>query len=162
MAIRILITGGTIDCQYDPLTSTNIIPNSLVPEMLKQAKCTVDVVQETLFLKGSREILEEDRKKILEKCQKCDEEQIIITHGTYTIPETAQLLGKNITNKTIILLGSMIPFSYGNSDALFNLGSALTAVQLLKNGVYVTMNGKVFNWNNVRKNTEKGVFEELQ
>jgi L-asparaginase len=112
------------------------------------------------MLKDSREITEEDRKLILKKCQECDEKQIIITHGTFTMPETAEYLGKKKVNgKTIVLTGSMVPFAEKNSDAMFNFGCAFTAVQTLKPGVYVTMNGKIFDFDNVKKNLETGEFE---
>ena len=105
---------------------------------------------------------DEDREKILQSCKDCEEDKIIITHGTDTMVETAQVLGKNIKDKTIVLVGAMIPYNQEKSDALFNLGCAVSAVQILPKGVYIAMNGKIFSWDNVRKNKELGLFESIK
>jgi L-asparaginase len=110
--------------------------------------------------KDSKFVTDEDREIILKRCRECKEEKIVITHGTMTMPLTAKYLGEKSLAKTIVLLGSAIPANEENSDALFNLGAALTAVQLLPAGVYLTMNGKVFSWENVKKNLETGFFEK--
>ena len=112
------------------------------------------------MLKDSLDITEKDREKILSECKSAKENKIMITHGTYTMPETAKYLGRNIKNKIIVLVGSMVPFSYKDSDALFNFGYAISALKNLKNGVYIAMNGKIFNWNNVKKNNRKQIFEK--
>lgn len=161
MSIRILITGGTIDClYYDPDEDEWDYDGTFIPEMLRQSQVSEPVEVEKLMLKDSREITNEDRELILERCKNCEEDNIIITHGTFTMPDTAGYLGGKI-DKTIVLTGSFIPYNEDNSDALFNLGCAFGAVQSLVEGVYLTMNGKVFPYDNVKKNLDTGKFEEL-
>jgi len=159
--IRILITGGTIDKEYDPLTGELTFPKSHLSNMLNQVKCKVRFVLEEVMLKDSLQMISEDRKEILKKCIECLENKIIVTHGTDTMVETARILGKHARGKTIVLVGAMIPYAFGASDALFNLGCAFSAAQALPQGVYITMNGKIFIWDNVRKNKESGDFEEI-
>jgi L-asparaginase len=159
--IRILITGGTIDKEYDPLTGELTFPKSHLSNMLNQVRCKVKFVLEEVMLKDSLQMTSEDRKEILEKCIDCLENKIIVTHGTDTMVETARILGKHIRGKTIVLVGAMIPYAFGASDALFNLGCAFSAVQALPQGVYITMNGEIFTWDNVKKNKESGEFEEI-
>lgn len=159
--IRILITGGTIDKEYDPLTGEMTFAKSHLSNMLNQVRSRVEVVLEEVMLKDSLHMKEEDREKILRRCIESDGYKIIVTHGTDTMVETAEVLGRNIRDKTIVLVGAMIPYAFGASDALFNLGCAFAAVQALPRGVYVTMNGKIFPWDNVRKNKKSGEFEEI-
>ncbi|MEK6982142.1 MAG: asparaginase domain-containing protein [Candidatus Micrarchaeota archaeon] len=161
MAIRIFITGGTIDDleyskEQDAPPKTR---KSIIPDFLKTALVTVDYKTEILFLKDSKFITNLDRKLILDECTKCKEEDIIITHGTMSMVETAKFLGEKKIGKTILLVGSAVLGAKPNSDALFNLGAAFSAVQILKPGVYITMNGKIFSWGNVKKNLETGHFE---
>jgi L-asparaginase len=162
MTIRILITGGTIDCERIEQGDKYIFDKTHLPEMLEQGRCKLNIESQVLFLKDSIYTTNEDRKKILLTCKDCKEERIIILHGTDTMPETALVLGKEIKDKTIVLLGAMIPYNQKKSDALFNLGCAVSAVQSLPKGVYITMNGKIFEWNNVKKNKELGLFETLK
>ena len=159
--IRILITGGTIDKEYDPLTGELTFPKSHLSNMLNQVRCKVGFVLEEIMLKDSLEMKDKDREEVLGKCTHCSENRVVITHGTDTMVETARFLGKNVKGKTVVLVGAMIPYAFGASDALFNLGCAFSAVQALESGVYITMNGKIFLWDNVRKNKESGDFEEL-
>jgi len=159
--VRILITGGTIDKEYDPLTGELIFSKSHLSKMLSQVRCKVRFVLEEVMLKDSLEMRGEDREEILKKCTSRAETKIIVTHGTDTMVETARFLGKSVKDKTVVLVGAMIPYAFGASDALFNLGCAFSAVQALQPGVYITMNGKIFPWSNVRKNRESGEFEEL-
>jgi len=162
MIIKLFITGRTIDCeQINPDTKEYIFSETHLPEMLKRGRNKVDVDLEVLMLKDSAYMTDSDRENILQKCKSCKEDKIVITHGTDTIIETAQVLGKNIGDKTIVLWGAITPYNQKNSDALFNLGSALTAVQLIPKGVYITMNGKIFPWDNVFKNKTVQEFEEL-
>ncbi len=140
----------------------SIFDKTHLPEMLEQARNRVPVEVEVLMLKDSRYMSAQNREKMLEKCRACAEDKIIITHGTLTLPETARFLGEKIKDKRIVLLGAMIPYTDEKSDALFTLGSAITAVQLLPKGVYVAMNGKIFAWDNVRKNKKVGEFEEIK
>jgi len=163
MAIKLFITGGTIDCEkVDPTTGKYIFSETHLPEMLKQGKNKAKIDLEVLMLKDSNYMTDSDKEVILQKCMSCDEDKIVITHGTDTMVETAQVLGENIKDKTIVLLGAMVPYNQENSDALFNLGGAINVVQLLPKGVYITMNGKIFSWNNVRKNKKLQEFEELE
>jgi L-asparaginase len=162
MSIRIFITGGTFDKEYNELTGQLYFNDSHLPEMLDLGRNLVPVEVRTLMMVDSLEMTDDDRKLIAEHCSKSPEKKIIITHGTDTMAETAQLLAEKIKDKTVVLTGAMIPYKFGSSDGLFNLGSALAFVQALPAGVYVAMNGRYFNANNVRKNKLTGVFEELK
>ena len=161
MKIRIFVTGGTFDKTYNELKGALYFKDSHLPEMLKLARSKCNVEIRTLMMVDSSEMTDSDRMLIAEQCRMAPEDHIIITHGTDTLVETAQFLGRHLNNKTIILTGAMVPYSFGSSDGLFNLGSSLAFVQTLPKGVYVSMNGKYFNWDNVRKNWDKGEFEEI-
>ncbi len=162
MAIRIFITGGTFDKEYNELTGQLYFNDSHLPEMLDLGRNLVPVEVRTLMMVDSLEMTDDDRSLIAEHCRKSKEDKIIITHGTDTMSDTARLLAGGVTGKTIVLTGAMIPYKFGSSDGLFNLGSAMAFVQTLSHGVYVVMNGRCFNADNVRKNKETGVFEELE
>ncbi|MCH8847141.1 MAG: asparaginase [Proteobacteria bacterium] len=159
MTIKLLITGGTIDKQYDELNGKLIFTQSGIGDMLTQGRTRLELSLETVMLKDSLDLDDNDRQKILASCLACDESRIVITHGTDTMVETSQVLAAGIKDKTIVLLGAMVPYQFKNSDALFNLGCAIAAVQTLGNGVYITMNGKVFNYDEVVKNKELGEFQ---
>lgn len=161
MAIRILITGGTFDKEYNELTGELFFKDTHLPEMLKLGRCRVNVDIRTLMMIDSLDMTEQDRALIADHCIKAEEKKIIITHGTDTMADTARFLAGRITDKTIVITGAMIPYKFGSSDGLFNLGSAMAFVQSLPHGVYVAMNGRYFPWNNVRKNRKTGEFEEL-
>jgi len=161
MAIRILVTGGTIDKEYNRLNGELTFTETHLPKMLEQVHSTLEVRIESVLLVDSLFMRDEDRLNVLERCRASAEDRIVVTHGTDTMVETAAVLGKGLRGKTVVLVGAMIPFAFGNSDALFNLGCAITAVQLLAEGVYITMNGKIFTWDNVRKNRGVGLFEPL-
>jgi L-asparaginase len=160
MAIRIFITGGTFDKEYNELDGKLYFKDSHLPEMLSLGRCKLEVTPRTLMMVDSLEMTDADRQIIVEQCARAREEHILITHGTDTMELTAQVLGKAIHNKTIVLTGAMIPYKFGSSDGLFNLGSAMAFVQVLPQGVYIAMNGKCFTWDNVRKNRKTGEFEE--
>jgi len=162
MAIRIFITGGTFDKEYNELTGQLYFKDSHLPEMLELGRNLIPVEIRTLMMVDSLEMSDEDRKLIAEHCSKSPEDKIIITHGTDTMSETAKMLFERVKNKTIVLTGAMVPYKFGSSDGLFNLGSAMAFVQTLPNGVYVAMNGRYFTANNVRKNKETGEFEEIE
>jgi len=162
MAIRIFITGGTFDKEYNELTGQLYFKDSHLPEMLELGRNLIPVEIRTLMMVDSLEMSDEDRKLIAEHCIKSPEDKIIITHGTDTMSETANMLLERVKNKTIVLTGAMVPYKFGSSDGLFNLGSAMAFVQTLPSGVYVAMNGRYFNANNVRKNKETGEFEEIE
>lgn len=159
MKIKLLITGGTIDKIYDQLTGQLVFKHTHIVDMLNRSRSMNDTTSEVLFLKDSLEVTNEDRQLILSKCLESDESNIVITHGTDTMVETAQFLGKAIKDKTIVLFGAMTPYSVNQSDALFNLGFASSSVQTLANGVYIAMNGQVFDFDKVAKNKALGIFE---
>ena len=159
MTIKVLITGGTIDKQYNELNGELIFTQSGVKDMLAQGRAKLDISYETVMLKDSLDMDDNDRQEILAACLACDESQIVITHGTDTMVETSQVLAAGIKDKTIVLLGAMVPYQFKNSDTLFNLGCAMAAVQTLENGVYITMNGKIFNYDEVIKNKDLGEFQ---
>ena len=161
MQIKILITGGTFDKEYDEINGRLYFQDTHIPEMLKLGRCGLEIQTRTVMMIDSLEMTDADRQIILENCRKCPEDKIVITHGTDTMVETANVLGPQIQEKTIVLTGAMIPYAFGSSDGLFNLGSALSFVQALPHGVYIAMNGKFFRWDNVRKNRRLGVFEEI-
>lgn len=160
--IHILVTGGTIDdLDYINPPPDDFWKNhkSLIAQALEQSRLSVEYTVEELMAKDSRFVTDSDREIILNACKKMLEDKIVITHGTMSLPVTAKYIGRNHLSKTIVLVGSMIPLNKTTTDAFFNLGGALVAVQLLPHGVYVAMNGKIFTWDNVRKNLENGYFE---
>ncbi|MBM4167781.1 MAG: asparaginase [Ignavibacteria bacterium] len=161
MAIRIFVTGGTFDKEYDELNGALFFKETHLPEMLKLGRSNVPVFVETILLIDSLEMTDAHRATIIDHCRRTSEDRIIITHGTDTMELTARALGNAITDKTIVLTGAMIPYKFGSSDGLFNLGSALAFVQTLPRGVFVAINGKYFSWDNVHKNRDTGMFEEL-
>lgn len=160
--IQVYITGGTFDKEYNFINGELYFKDTHLPDMFRLGRCTLDIDVKTLMMVDSLEMTEDDREIILHNCIKCQSEQIILTHGTDTMVLTAEYLAKAKLNKTIILTGAMVPYAFGtSSDGFFNLGSALAFVQSLTNGVYIAMNGRYFNWNNVKKNKKTGFFEEL-
>jgi L-asparaginase len=161
MKIRLIITGGTFDKDYDALKGELTFKQSHLPGILEQIRCTVPVALEINQLIDSLEMREEDRQKILDSCRSAPEKHILVTHGTDTMIATAAVLGQAGLEKTIVMTGAMIPYAVSNSDAVFNLGCAFCAVQLLAPGVYIAMNGRIFAWDEVRKNYDRGIFEAL-
>jgi L-asparaginase len=160
VTIRIIITGGTFDKHYDEIRGSLTFKDSHLPEILRFVRCTVPVEVELNQLIDSLDMQTANRMQILESCRRAAEEHVVITHGTDTMVETAEVIGRVGLSKTVVLTGAMVPFIFNNSDAVFNLGCAMTAVQLLPPGVYIVMNGAVFPWDDVKKNKEKGVFEK--
>jgi L-asparaginase len=161
MSIKIFVTGGTFDKEYDEIRGQLYFNETHLPEILRLGRCTLDVQLETLMMIDSLHMTADDRNRIVDNCRNCINPRIIITHGTDTMVETARCIAEAGIAKTIILTGAMIPYKFGSSDGLFNMGCALSFAQTLPNGVYITMNGRYFVWNNVRKNKEEGFFEEL-
>lgn len=157
--IRVFVTGGTFDKEYDERNGALFFQDTHVPEMIRLGRCLLDIEIRTLMMIDSLEMTEDDRRIIAEHCRNAPESKIVITHGTDTMVDTAAHLGREIKDKTIVLTGAMVPYKFGSSDGMFNLGSALAFVQSLPPGVYVVMNGRVFPWSAVRKNRDKGVFE---
>ena len=161
MAIRIFVTGGTFDKEYNEITGKLFFKETHLPEMIARSRVTPEVVVSTLMMIDSLDMTAEERTMIARQCNETPENKIIITHGTDTMAVTAAVLAEKVPGKTIILTGAMIPYKFGSSDGFFNLGCALAFVQALPAGIYVAMNGRYFNWDNVRKNRQTGQFEEL-
>tara|TARA_B110000483_G_scaffold80377_1_gene99976 strand:+ start:608 stop:1093 length:486 start_codon:yes stop_codon:yes gene_type:complete len=161
MLVKILVTGGTFDKEYDLINGDLHFTETHIPGILELGRCTVDYSIRTLMMVDSLEMSETDRDVIKRNCEMAKEENILITHGTDTITETGRYLASFDLNKTIVLTGAMVPYAFGASDALFNLGSALAFVQALPPGVYIVMNGKYYAWDKVRKNKKTGLFEDL-
>lgn len=159
--VRLFVTGGTFDKEYDEIDGSLEFRDTHLPEMLQMGRSRVDVRVRTLMMVDSLEMTDADRALIANNCRDAPESFIVITHGTDTMVDTARVLADQVPDKTIVLTGAMIPIAFGSSDGLFNLGGALTVVQVLPPGVYITMNGRVFPWDDVRKNRETGVFEAL-
>ena len=162
MPIRIFITGGTFDKEYNELNGQLYFKDTHMHDLLQMGRSRVPVEVRTLMMIDSLEMTDKDRNLIVHQCNQCEEDKIVITHGTDTMAETAKVLAQKVSNKTIILTGAMIPIKFGSSDGLFNLGSALAFAQTLPPGVFVAMNGRCFAWDNVRKNKQTGMFEELK
>ena len=162
MSIRIFVTGGTFDKEYNELTGSLSFKDTHLPEMLRLGRSRVDVSVRTLMMIDSLDMRDADRARIVEECRRAAEPRILITHGTDTMVDTATALAQSLPrDKTIVLTGAMIPYAFGSSDGLFNLGSALSFVQVLPPGVYIAMNGRCFEWNCVRKNRQTGSFEDV-
>jgi L-asparaginase len=162
--IRIFVTGGTFDKEYNELIGALFFKDTHLPEMLRLGRSRVEVSVRTLMMVDSLDMTDADRALIVDQCRKATEAQIVITHGTDTMVETARALAAALppaSGKTLVLTGAMVPYAFGSSDGLFNLGSALSFVQTLPPGVYLAMNGRCFAWDKVRKNSETGVFEAI-
>jgi L-asparaginase len=159
--IRILVTGGTFDKEYNELTGELFFQHTHVADMLRLGRCQLDVQVETLMMIDSLQMTGAGRNLIRARCHAAPESRIVITHGTDTMEQTAAALGPNPAGKTVVLTGAMIPYTFGSSDGIFNLGTALAFVQTLPPGVYISMNGRYFCWDKVHKNRERGVFEEV-
>ncbi len=159
MGIRLLITGGTIDKAYNLHNGQLHFVDTHIPEILGEGRCRADIAIETLMLKDSLDMTGEDRAVIARACRGASERRIVITHGTDTLTETAEYLLQAVPDKVIVLLGAMVPWVFRHSDAAFNLGAAISAVQCLEQGVHVVMNGRVFAPGRVRKNRDEGIFE---
>jgi L-asparaginase len=172
-SVRVFVTGGTFDKEYNELTGSLFFKDTHLPEMLRLGRSRIDVAITTLMMIDSLEMTDAERGRIVLECARASEPRIVITHGTDTMVETAAALARSgdaprsdgvtipVAEKTIVLTGAMVPYAFGSSDGLFNLGSALSFVQALPPGVYIAMNGRCFNWDRVRKNRQSGVFETI-
>ena len=160
-SIQVFVTGGTFDKEYNELNGSLFFKDTHLHEMLSLGRSKLNLSIESLMMKDSLDFVEEDRANIAAACNATSSNRILITHGTDTMTITASYLQKSCPNKVIVLTGAMIPYKFGSSDGLFNLGSALAFTQVLPNGVYIAMNGKYFEADKVRKNTEKGEFEAI-
>lgn len=163
--MQLILTGGTIDKHYNELNGELGFSETHIDEMLAQSRTTVDFSISKVMLKDSLEMTDEDREEIAAVCLKSAETQVVITHGTDTMVETAQVLAARLKEagqeKSVVLFGAMLPYELANSDGLFNFGSAVAAAQLVDAGVYLAMNGKIFPFDDVRKNKAEGLFESL-
>jgi L-asparaginase len=165
MTTRFILTGGTIDKRYNMFTGDIDFEGTHIQDMLKRARFTGEHIAQVLFLKDSLDITPEERQEINDACEDSEEDRIVITHGTDTMVETAEILSRNqkLAQKTIVMTGAMIPFALGEGeDAQFNLGAAIAYAEVLPAGVYVAMNGQAFEAENVRKDREAGVFKPIQ
>ncbi len=158
MSLRILATGGTFDKHYDELTGKLGFAASHLPDVIARTRMTLPTQLEIVAMLDSLDMQDADRINVCAACQRASEKNIVIIHGTDTMRETAHVLGKARLDKTIVLTGAMIPYEIANSDAFFNFGFACGIAQTLAAGVYIAMNGQIFNWDNVRKNRDQGVF----
>ncbi len=161
-SILVIVTGGTFDKHYDEIRGELTFRETHLPEILKQVRVTLPIRVETNQLIDSLQMQDENRTSVLEACRRAEERRIVITHGTDTMAKTAALLGAAALGKTIVLTGAMVPFKVQDSDSLFNFGTAVSAVQLLPQGVYIAMNGRFFIWDRVRKNRDLGIFESME
>ena len=159
--VAILVTGGTFDKEYNELNGELFFRQTHVPTMLSLGRCLLPVRIQTLLLIDSLKMTDADREQIARTCIEAKEDRLVITHGTDTIVETAAFLAKRVTGKTIVLTGAMVPYTFGSSDGMFNLGCSLAFAQTLPPGIHVAMNGRCFDWNEVRKNRDKGIFEKI-
>jgi L-asparaginase len=161
MAIRLLVTGGTFDKEYNERTGQLYFKDTHVGEMLRLGRSRVDITIRTVMMIDSLDMTDADRALIVQQCLEASEDRIVITHGTDTMTDTAAAVAAAVTGKTVVLTGAMVPYAFGSSDGLFNLGSAISFAQVLPPGVYLAMNGKCFLWNRVRKNRDRAEFEEI-
>ena len=160
--IKIFATGGTFDKEFNEINGSLYFKETNLFKLLELGRSNVNVSIETLMMVDSLNMTNGERQYILDKCNNEKTNKIIITHGTDTMVETAEFIAKGIKDKVVILTGAMIPIKFGSSDGLFNLGSAMSFVQILKPGIYITMNGQYFSWDNVKKNKKLGFFEKIK
>jgi L-asparaginase len=162
MTIRVLVTGGTFDKEYDEIRGQLFFHDTHIHQLLEQGRCALDVEIRTVMMVDSLDMSDADRDLIAQQCARSPEDRIVVTHGTDTMVETARVLAGAVPGKTIVLTGAMVPIAFGSSDGLFNLGSAPSFAQVLPPGVYIAMNGRCFTWDDARKNRETGRFEPLR
>lgn len=160
MNIKIFTTGGTIDKTYFDARSTYEVGDPQIIEILQTANVGFTYDVEVLFMKDSLEIDDDDRREVVRRVSDESADRILITHGTDTMVDTARALN-TIVDKTIVLVGSLSPARFKNSDAEFNIGFAVAATQILPVGVYIAMNGRIFTPDRVRKNRDANRFEPI-
>ena len=160
MNIAILVTGGTFDKEYNEIDGKLYFKEPHILEVLEKGRCRLSTRIQVVMMKDSLQMTESDRRQILEACKSCVESRIVITHGTDTMENTARFLAAEVLDKTIVLTGAMIPYTFGSSDGLFNLASALSFAQVLPPGVFIAMNGGIFKSHDVYKDKELGIFRQ--
>ena len=157
--IQVFVTGGTFDKEYDFITGELYFKDTHLSKMFEAGRSTLDLDVKTLMMVDSLEMTDADREIIVHNCKNCKSDHVLLTHGTDRMVATAEILAQHTIPKTIVLTGAMIPIAFGtSSDGYFNLGSALAFAQILPSGVYIAMNGRYFNWNEVVKNRDTGYF----
>ena len=161
MAITVFVTGGTFDKEYNEISGELYFKDTHIREILELGRAQIEVKIKKLMLVDSLNMANKDRRVVLENCVSAKDKKIVVTHGTDTMIKTAKFLAKEKLKKTIVLTGAMIPYKFGSSDGLFNLGSAFAFAQTLSNGVFIAMNGRFFDWDKVVKNKISGKFEEI-
>jgi L-asparaginase len=161
--ILVVVTGGTFDKEYDEVRGTLDFRKTHVPLMLDRGRCRLEVEVRAVRLMDSLDMDDADRSAIARECAAGEYRRVVVTHGTDTMVETAGVVARELagSGRTVVFTGAMIPFAFGSSDGLFNLGSALSFAQALPPGVYIAMNGRCFAWDDCRKNRELGIFEPL-
>ena len=160
--LRVFVTGGTFDKEYDEIRGSLYFKGTHLPDMLHLGRSRLDVEVETLMMVDSLEMEDGDRDRIAAAVRGCPERHVVVTHGTDTMVDTARVIAAACPDKMVVLTGAMIPWAFGSSDGLFNLGSALSFAQVLPPGAWIAMNGRFFPWDRVRKNRERGVFEDAE
>lgn len=162
--IQVFVTGGTFDKEYNYITGELYFKDTHLTDMFERGRCTLDIDIKTLMMVDSLDITEADLDIITHSCKRSKYQNILITHGTDRMVHTATALAEaNISDKTIVLTGAMVPYAFGSSsDGFFNLGAAMAFAQVLPAGVFVCMNGRYFDWNNVHKNRKTGLFESIK
>lgn len=161
MKLKVFTTGGTVDKVYFDDLSHFEVGEPQILEILKEAEVTFDYEIEEIVRKDSLYLTDDDRRLLRERIQASPERMVLVTHGTDTMVQTAAFL-MDLADKTIVLTGALRPARFKTSDAAFNMGCAVGALQTLPPGVYIAMNGRVFRADKVRKNREAGRFEELE
>ena len=161
--IQVFVTGGTFDKEYNYINGELYFKDSHLSEMFKRGRCSLKIDIKTLMMIDSLDMVDADRAIIAYNCKSTETNNVLITHGTDHMVDTARyIVEQQIKDKTIVITGAMIPYAFGSSsDGFFNLGSALAFVQVLPPGVYIVMNGRYFNWDQVQKNKKTGFFEEM-
>lgn len=158
--IQVFVTGGTFDKEYNYITGELYFKDTHLKDMFERGRCNLNIDVKTLMMVDSMEMTDADRQIIIHNCKKTQANRVLITHGTDKMVTTAEALARQRIPKTIVLTGAMVPYAFGtSSDGFFNLGSALAFVQVLPQGVYIAMNGRHFNWNEVQKDPNTGYFE---
>lgn len=161
-AVRIIITGGTFDKRYDAIKGELTFTETHLPALLEQARVTLPLAVDIRLLIDSLQMTDAHRQSVLEACREAPERSIVVVHGTDTMVETAHVVGKADLGKTVVFTGAMVPYSVQGSDAPFNLGFALAASLALAPNAYVTMNARIFPWDDVAKDKQEGTFKRVR
>jgi L-asparaginase len=159
---RIIVTGGTFDKRYDAIKGELTFKETHLPAILEQSRVTLPLSIDIRLLIDSLHMTDAHRRGVLDACRASPEGAVVVIHGTDTMVQTAQVVGRAALDKTIVFTGAMVPYSVQGTDAPFNLGFALAMALALPAGAYVAMNGRVFAWDNVEKDRAEGEFRALR